>query len=248
MVVDGAYGQAIVLDMSGTIQVPNSPYTVIESEMNKLQRMNTWPNIQAMMSSIKRNAPEPKGLPDGAPNPNTVYQKDGQYIRYTIDSSEARENYVEDGIVKERIPFTARMVSLSLDGARKASGALKADGTTTRCDYWNGFTWLRNGYTPERDFPVIAQQSSRSVDGQRLVFSQPVSPTDEARIRHEVAHMDRTRPTLPVEMASTIDAPVSAAQSVPFPEADSVTYDAVAPTEDFTPPADAPKRGKQAPA
>lgn len=235
MVVDTSYGQAIVLDMSGTVQVPNSPFAVIESEMNKVQKGHAWPNVEAMMSSIRRNAPEAKGLPKDAPNPNQIYNRDGQYIRYVIDSSEIREHYVENGVVMERVALAIRNVSLSLEGARRASGTLKSDGTTTHCDYWNGFTWLRNGYTPERDFPVMVQQASRSVDGTRLVFSQPVSPTDEARIRHEVSHMDRTRPTLPVETADTIAGETVAAASVPFPEADSVTYDAVAPTEDFNP-------------
>lgn len=255
MVVDASYGQAIVLDMSGTVQVPNTPYAVIESEMNKVQRTNpgeigpSWPNLQAMLGSIKRNAVPAQGLPKDAPNPNQVYLHDGQYIRYVIDSSETREHYVENNVVHERISLVIRNVSLSLEGARRASGTLKADGTVTHCDYWNGFTWLRNGYTPERDFPVMAQQASRSVQGTRLVFSQPVSPTDEARIRHEVSHMDRTRPTLPVETADTIAGEAVAAASVPFPEADSVTYDEEAPTEDFTPPADAaPKRTKPAPA
>lgn len=218
-------GQVVTID--GSIAAPRMPYPQIDSEMNKIHRSNVWPTVDAMLASIRQNAPEPKGLPEGAPNPNTVYLKNGQYVRYIVDTSETAEPFVENGVVKRPISFKTRAVSLSLEGARKATAA------GTDCDYWNGFTWFRKGYTPERDFPVMMHQASLGVAGERLIFAQPVSPSDEAQIRHEVSHMDRSRPTLPV---GSIDATVSAAQSVPFPEADAPAPASTAPTDDFTPP------------
>src|SRR5947209_8004779 len=98
--------------MSGTVQMPNRPYAVIEAEMSKIQGGHAWPSVEALASSLKTGAPEPRGLPEGAPNPNTVYLKNGQYVRYVVDTSEAQQPYVKDGVVTRDVPFTVRMVSL----------------------------------------------------------------------------------------------------------------------------------------
>lgn len=217
---DTQYGQAIVLDSSGSIGVPNRPYPIIDEHVAKLSvlpdKKQGWPTLQHMLASIRANAPEPKGLPEKCPNPNQIYRQDtGQIVRYVINSDETREHFVGvDGRVHERLRVTARLVSLTLEGARAAAQA------GNKCDYWNGFTWVRDGYIPERDFPVMAQMASRGVDGGELVFDQPVSATSEAQIRHHVSAMDRARPTIPYEEADTIPGQVTASASVPFPTVD----------------------------
>lgn len=230
-----ALGQAVSIDASGVVQTPKSPYVNIQEKMSDVRP--GWRSVQEMMSSIRRNAPgvpddagypRGSGLPPDAPNPNVVYLKDGAYIRYVIDTSEATERIVKGGRVIERVKLTPRMVCLSLDAARAASSV------GNKADYWNGFTWIRNGYIPERDFPTMAKVAAMGTIGAELVFEQPVSASDEAVIRHQMQHIERTRPTLPIETADTIGGDVMAAQSVPFPEAESVVAaDGEPPTGDF---------------
>lgn len=231
-------GQAIVFDQQGVMQVPNRPYTVIDSALREVPApLNPddgpgWRTVEEMTASIRRNAPEPKGLPEGAPNPNTVYLKDGQYVRYVVDTAEAATTYIRDGRVMRDVRFTPRLVSLTLKGARAASAA-----GTTPCDWWSGFTWIRRGQIPERDFKVMQKLAEHSNIGDVLTFEQPVSPTDEAVIRHQVEHLNRVRPTLPIETADTLAGEVKDAQSVPFPEAAKALPDGPTPTTDFVPSA-----------
>mgnify|MGYP001586543406 CR=1 FL=1 len=176
-------GDALVLDASGVVQAPNLPYTVIDSAMRLIRPSH--PSMQAVLASIKENAPQPHGLPPGAPDPNEIFLKDGKYVRYVIDSTEPREKFVAvlpDGRseVRERLRFTSRLVCPSLEAARKAVAAGQ------KADFWNGYTWIRDGYKPERDFPVMAAQAARMVDGDEIVFEQAVSSTEEAAIRHSV--------------------------------------------------------------
>lgn len=250
MIDNSAFGQAVILDSQGAMQVPNRPYAVLDSAMREvpgplLGAPNDgpgWRTVEEMTASIRRNAPEARGLPEGAPNPNTVYLKDGQYVRYVVDTSEAALPFIRDGRVKRPVRFTLRLVSLTLKGARAASAVVSADDAPrTPCDWWSGYTWIRKGTIPERDFKVMQRMAGNSGIGDALLFEQDVSPTDESVIRHQVEHLNRTRPTLPIETAGTIGADVTAAQSVPFPEAAQASPDGETPTTDFVP--EQPKRG-----
>jgi hypothetical protein len=244
-----ALGQVVTLDQTGTVQVPNQPYISISEYTSQMVRGQSWRTVEEMTASIKRSAPGvpdekgyPRGfgLPEGSPNPNAIYMKDGQYIRYVVDTREPTERYVSGGVVRERIKFVPRMVSLTLAGARAAVAAVTETSVYKHCDFWNGFTWIRDGHIPERDFPTMAKRAAEGADGAELVFEQPVSPNDEAVIRHQIAHIERTRPTLPIEDVP-VAGTVTAAQSVPFPEATSAVPDGDTPTADFVP--EPPKRG-----
>lgn len=167
---------------------PQRPYALLEDHMATIT--NGYPSVEALKAALK-NAPEPADLPKGAPNPNDLVEYQGGLVRL-VPSSDFRETVIVDGVAKERVRFVRRAVSLTMDGARIAS----QNGVET--DYWNGFTWLRNGFKPERDFAVMAHQSALGAS-EDLVFDLDASPSSEAVLRHQVARLDANRPPVPVE-------------------------------------------------
>lgn len=168
-------------------QAPNRPYALLEDYM----KVNDGYRDLDALNAALANEPAPDSLPKGAPNPNEVVDEGGSLVRY-VPSNEARESFVRDGVVRERVRFTRRGVALSMDAARVAS----QHGTPT--DYWNGFTWLRDGFKPEKDFPVMAK-TARNGAADELVFDIEASPSAAATIRHEVGRLDAARAPLPVE-------------------------------------------------
>jgi hypothetical protein len=170
-------------------QAPQRPYALLEDQMARVAvGYRTMEDLQTAMAA----APEPQGLPAGAPNPNEVVQdRNGEYVRY-VPSQDAIEQFERDGQVMQRVRFTPRYVALTMEGARAAT----QEGRET--DYWNGFTWLRGGYKPERDFPVMAQQAA-GANQEPMVFEQVASPSDVAVLRHAVRQADLARAPLPVE-------------------------------------------------
>ncbi len=169
-------------------QAPQRPYALLEDHMASVT--SGYRTVDALKAALKA-APTPDGLPDGAPDPNDVVEVNGELVRYVV-SQDTKEHFVRDGQVMERVRFTPRYVSLSMEGARVAS----QEGRET--DYWNGFTWLRNGFKPERDFPSM-MAAAQSADGEPLVFDQPAASADVAVLHHEMRRADATRPSLPVE-------------------------------------------------
>lgn len=189
----------IVFDANGVAVPPQLPYTSLEAWSSAFSR--EWASIEAMAASLA-TAPRAEGLPDQAPSPNTVYQDErGQLYRFVIDPDVTRRPFVQDDMVHESVQMRKQYVALSLDAARAATDNRNAEAGEPETDFWCGFTWLRGGYSPERWAPVEVQRSAVHGGGPALVFTQPASPTDAARIRHEVANMDRRAPTLPIETA-----------------------------------------------
>jgi hypothetical protein len=151
--VNNPSGQAIgavaspVFDGSGFAILPKPSYASIEQWGREFRPV--WNSIDEMAASIQANAPEPTGLPPGAPNPNTVYRDDrGRYYRHVVDPNFTREPFVardDDGAdeVHERMQFVKNWVALSLREARDATDRIKSGEPVT--DFWCGFTWLRGG-------------------------------------------------------------------------------------------------------
>lgn len=204
-------GQAIgtvaspVFDSGGFMVAPKPSYGSIEQWGKEFRPF--WESVDQMAASIQANAPEPTGLPLGAPSPNTVYKDErGRLYRHVVDPNFTREPFVaraDDGTeeVHERMQFTKNWVALSLKDARDATDRTKTGEPPT--DFWCGFTWLRGGYSQERYEYTELQKLAVEFDSRPLVFDQTASPTDAARIRHEVANMDRRNPTLPIETSAT---------------------------------------------
>lgn len=169
-------------------QAPQRPYALLEDQMARVVGgYRTVADLQKALAGQER-AP---GLPDGAPDPNEVIDEGGAAYRYVV-SQEPRTFAVRDGQLMEDIVFEKRAVALSMEAARTAS----EHGTPT--DYWNGFTWLRDGWKPERDFQVIA--AGRATEGAgRVVVSAPAAPSDAARVQHEVNRMNLAQPPVPIE-------------------------------------------------
>jgi hypothetical protein len=174
-------------------QAPQRPYALLEDAMASV--VGGWASLEALQASLK-SAPEPQGLPKGAPDPNAVEGGEGGMFRYVV-SQDTRDRVVVDDQIHETLRFERRGVSLTQQGARAAS----ENGTPT--DYWNGYTWLREGYKPERDFPVMMQAAATAGADRELTFTVPVSATEAATLRHEVARIESARPPLPVERSST---------------------------------------------
>lgn len=167
-------------------QAPQRPYALLEDQMARV--VGGYRTVDDLRAALE-GQPEPPGLPDGAPNPNEIIDEGGSLSRYVI-SQDARDFSVRDGQLMENITFERRAVALSMEGARTAS----QHGTPT--DYWNGFTWLRDGWKPERDFQtMVAGQAATG----RKVISVPAAPTDVARVRHDINRLDMARPPAPVE-------------------------------------------------
>lgn len=203
----------IVLDSQGVAVVPQAPYRLLDEW--KAAYRPAWGTLEELDASL-RTAPPPQGLPENAPNPNAVIAKNGRLVRYVVDPDYFREPFVQrsdDGAeeVRERTKFIERYVALSLEGARTATDTRREDEPGT--DFWCGFTWIRDGVSPERWAPSETQARGLSTAGPSLIFDQPASPTAAARIRHEVANMDRRAATLPVETT----APKRGRKAAPMP-------------------------------
>ena len=173
-------------------QAVQRPYALLEDHMARVTLGHT--DIKALNASLK-SAPEVTGLPEGAPNPNEVHEVNGALVRYVVGQG-PREAVMKDGVPHERISFEMRHVAASQQAARAAS----ENGTPT--DFWNGFTWLRDGFKPEHDFPVMAQAAAKNAEGQSLVFDAPMSPTAAARLQHEVNVATLSQPPMPVERSA----------------------------------------------
>lgn len=186
----------VVIDPQGIAVLPQNPYPLIDQWTRSFRA--GWSSIEEMAASLL-TAPKAQGLPDGCPSPNEVFASNGELYRLVIDPSIRREPFVADGEVRERVQLYKRRVALTLEGARLATDRRREEEPET--DFWCGYTWLRCGVAPERFAPTEVQAEHARQGGPSLVFDQAVSPTDAARIRHEVAHMDRTMATLPVEDA-----------------------------------------------
>jgi hypothetical protein len=167
---------------------PQRPYALLEDQMAQIT--SGYRDLGALQAALA-GAPEPGGLPEGAPNPNDVVEDGGDLVRY-VPSQDTREHFIVNGEVRERIRFEKRYVSLTMQGARAA------DSPDRPTDYWNGFTWLRGGFKPERDFAVMTQMATGE-NNQPLVFDMPASSTDVAVLHHEMRRADAARPSLPVE-------------------------------------------------
>jgi hypothetical protein len=167
---------------------PQRPYALLEDQMAQIT--SGYRDLGALRAALA-GAPEPSGLPDGAPNPNDVEEDGGDLVRY-VPSQDTRDHFIVNGEIRQRIRFEKRYVALTMAGARAA------DSPARPTDYWNGFTWLRGGYKPERDFAVMMQIAA-GVNNKPLVFDMPASSTDVAVLHHEMRRADAARPSLPVE-------------------------------------------------
>lgn len=191
------HAPSIVFDASGAAIQPKHAYISYERWERAFRR--EWGSIDEMAASLKEMAPPAEGLPDGAPSGNTVFRDErGTYFRYIVDPEFKREPFVSGSDeVRERVQFKRQNVALSLTDAQERTDKRRPDEPET--DFWCGYTWIRGGYSPERTAPVVAQIDAIANGGAPLVFDQPASPSDVARLRHEVSRLDRTTPTLPVE-------------------------------------------------
>lgn len=169
-------------------QAPQRPYALLEDHMASI--VDGYRDLGALKRALA-GQDRPDSLPDGAPDPNEVKDEGGDLVRYVVGAG-FRDQLVRDGRVVERVTFEKRYVSLTMTGARAA------DSPERPTDYWNGFTWLRGGYKPERDFAVMMQIAT-GVNNKPLVFDMPASSTDVAVLHHEMRRADAARPSLPVE-------------------------------------------------
>lgn len=101
---------------------------------------------------------------------------EGEEIRQRADGAWERpivihtgESTVDAGVLKHFRRRVWRRVALSLAEARLLSG--KGEET----DFWNGWTWIRRGQKPERDWAVM-QAKNEPED----VFLEDAPPADQA--------------------------------------------------------------------
>lgn len=226
------FGQAtnVVIDANGMSVAPQRPYTLLESWERAF--VAEWESVEAMGASIQASPP-PGGLPDGAPNPNSVFREEGtgKLCRYVVDPDVARDKFVQqtdDGHeeVRERTAFRLQYVALSLAAAREATDRRNVDRGDPETDFWCGYTWIRGGYSPERWAPVAVQMQTQGKPS--LVFDQPASPSDVARLRHEISRLDRTTAPMPIEAAAPQKRPRKAIAT----PSDTTAAGAQAPAED----------------
>ncbi len=181
----------LVIDSNGVVQAPRNAYVVLQEALNMVR--SGWATLEDLKQSLQ-SAPPARGMPEGAPSPHQLFDYQGQMVRHVIDSNEQRVPYInEAGQVVEDIKFRRVAVSLTLEGARKATDS----GAET--DFWNGFTWLRGGYSPERDFPSMVKAMELAAEGAALTFTQALPDTDVAVVRHQMQRIDQQRPPLTVQ-------------------------------------------------
>jgi hypothetical protein len=117
-------------------------------------------------------------------------------------------------------------VALSLEAARLATDKRDPEKGDPETDFWCGYTWIRGGYSPELVAPVAVQMATQHAPV--LTFDQPASPTDVARIRHEVSRIDRVNPTLPIETSK----PARPRKAKPAPDTQNDGADGAPPDEE----------------
>lgn len=174
-------------------QVPQRPYVTLDALMAQI--VDRHPSVERMRASLAANAPEPAGMPVGAPSPNDVVDEDGVLVRYIVAATPP-ERFIRDGAVRETVNYVSRRVALSQEQARLESDR----GNPT--DFWNGFTWLRDGYKPERDFAVVAAQNAGTAQ-RRFSYERDVDATDIAQMQRDFKRIEAVSDPLPVVPAAT---------------------------------------------
>lgn len=166
---------------------PQRPFAMLEDQMAMVSGGHA--SLKDLQASLK--GVEVVGLPPGTPNPNEIKEDGAGYYR-VVASQEPHEFVTVNGVLKERVRYEKRRVAATMAGARAASEA------GTKTDFWNGFTWLREGYKPEQDFQTILQTQQRGAD-EELVFDVDPSPTNVSRVQYEMGNLAASRPPFPAE-------------------------------------------------
>lgn len=173
-----------------------------------------WPSFEALQAA----------LPEG--DSNQIEQDESgdwvRYVPYTIDHERDLDTGELYAIKEDRV----RYVALSKQDAKaRSAGGLP-------CDYFDGFTWWRNGLKPEKDLFVAQQQaerrnlrrervqegysgaiaaSGRPLRRERLDEPRPVrGPLDEESPDYELAQPPDSPPAEPpVAPANPVEPPAS---------------------------------------
>lgn len=120
---------------AGLPGVPQSPYVVVESAY----RTAVSTQRHASFEALKRSLPAPHEIHQNAR---------GEWVR-TVSRYVKGASTIIDGVLHHQIEHYDRHVALSLTEAR----SLARPGFDI--DFWNGFTWMRNGIKPELDFSTL---------------------------------------------------------------------------------------------
>lgn len=135
--------------------------------------------------ALKASLPEEAGTiePDGQ----------GNWVRFVpVRVGQERDQH---GVVYDLVEDTPRFVALSQEMARAAS----ADGRET--DWWNGYTWMRRGYKPEKDPNTMAVSGA-----QRRVRRERADAETQALVERDDLRKAAAAPLIP-RAASDADAP-----------------------------------------
>lgn len=121
---------------------PQRPYAAVEDALG------------AVVKGYRGFAQLKAALPDG-PGNEIRQDKDGSWYREVLVSRGPEALVERDGELMVAHRKQRRGVSLSVEDARAATQASNAGGSSLEYDAWNGFTWVRRGVKPERDFGVM---------------------------------------------------------------------------------------------
>lgn len=157
----------------------------------RAQIVDEWPSwevLQAALDQVSVSTPEQRAA-------NTItFDEQGNRVRWV--SRHTGQTFMVNGQLQLEVEDYTRYVSLNRQEAIKASTA----GRDT--DFWNGYTWMRYGYKPERDFVP----ERRTETAPRLRY-EPASPADAA-VAHASALRQQAKQT-PIPIIQTAEGDAS---------------------------------------
>lgn len=157
--------------------------------------VEAWPSWDALQSALDR-------VPCSTEAQRAAHTLErnaaGEMVRWV--SRHTGETFMQDGRLVLRVEDYQRRVALDRQDAIRAS----ASGVET--DFFNGYTWMRYGYKPERDLVTLVPAA------EVRTRYEPASPADQAVA--EAVAMRRQAQQTPVPVLPTIpgrgDAPADA--------------------------------------
>lgn len=161
---------------------PLSPYVQVEHLMRVAMSTRQHASFVALKAML--------------PVDQEIHQNEhGQWVR-TVSQYVKGSRRIVNGVMEHEIEYVDRHVALSLAQAQKLA---KPD---YQIDFWNGFTWMRQGVKPEKDFSTILNNQARGDSTRSWVRA---SEAEQAVAQAITARHLSIQPPIPVTM--TNDAP-----------------------------------------
>ncbi len=175
---------------------PLSPYVQIES----LARLAMVTRRHASFEALRKSLPAGEEIHQNA---------GGQWVR-TVSRYVKGASRIVNGVLQHKIEYYDRYVALSLEQAQKHSRP------EAELDFWNGFTWMRRGVKPEKDFAtMLNNQATGATDTEWVDAGDAEQAVAQAITSRHLASLPPIPVTLTADAAEAVPAASPAARRGP---------------------------------